>query len=529
MRKYISLTLLMVFSILFATAQTAYDALTLSQTELNGTARYMGMAGAFGALGGDASALKDNPAGLGVYRSSEVTATLNPTFTNTTSGWHGSNITENVNNFKLNNFAFVMAIPIWEERTTGLISSNFSFTYNQNRNFSRKMSAFGTATDKSLLDFVADFTNRSTAHFGTKELNFKSTDNYDPYTNERLPWLSVMGYQAFLLNPPTGTNTNWTSVLLKNETVVPKVYISESGSLNDFTFGWGGNFNNNFFLGFNLNVVDATYSLQSDITEDFSADNLNFHLTNYYTQSGSGINLKIGAIYLPTNHLRLGASFHSPTFYNVTEVVDFNILSNHPDLKGNKVYMPKKKYAHEYQITSPFQAHLSAAYLFGQKGLISAEYNFIHYPGMKFHHDGSTKNYEFENSTIEALYNSGHVLKVGAEYKLNQNVALRGGYAHYTTPFDNSYQQGKSLSLNTANTHTGYFNQFERNYISAGVGYRTNTWFFDFAYTLKLANDDYYPYQFLQQKADKTLSNVITPAGVVIDRHQLSLTVGLKM
>lgn len=42
---------------LMANAQAAFDALQLSQQDLNGTARSMSMAGAFGALGGDLSTL----------------------------------------------------------------------------------------------------------------------------------------------------------------------------------------------------------------------------------------------------------------------------------------------------------------------------------------------------------------------------------------------------------------------------------------------------------------------------------------
>ena len=53
-------------------AQSAIDAYQLSQSDLKGTARFVSMAGAFGALGGDISTLNQNPAGIGVYRSNEI-------------------------------------------------------------------------------------------------------------------------------------------------------------------------------------------------------------------------------------------------------------------------------------------------------------------------------------------------------------------------------------------------------------------------------------------------------------------------
>ena len=49
------------------------DLLELSQTQFNfGTARSMAMAGAFTSLGADLSSMSINPAGLGMYRHSDL-------------------------------------------------------------------------------------------------------------------------------------------------------------------------------------------------------------------------------------------------------------------------------------------------------------------------------------------------------------------------------------------------------------------------------------------------------------------------
>ena len=66
----------MMLASMAAVAQSSIDAYTLSQGELRGTARFMSMAGAFTALGGDISTLNQNPAGIGVYRGSDVGLTL---------------------------------------------------------------------------------------------------------------------------------------------------------------------------------------------------------------------------------------------------------------------------------------------------------------------------------------------------------------------------------------------------------------------------------------------------------------------
>ena len=71
---------------LFLNAQDAFDVLQMSQTELRGSSRFQSMAGAFGALGGDISTLTQNPAGIGVYRNSDIGITLSLDFNSTEAG-----------------------------------------------------------------------------------------------------------------------------------------------------------------------------------------------------------------------------------------------------------------------------------------------------------------------------------------------------------------------------------------------------------------------------------------------------------
>ena len=65
----------MALAVLVATsvsAQTVYDAANIISKDLNGTARFVGMGGAMGALGGDISTIGTNPAGIGIYRSNDA-------------------------------------------------------------------------------------------------------------------------------------------------------------------------------------------------------------------------------------------------------------------------------------------------------------------------------------------------------------------------------------------------------------------------------------------------------------------------
>ena len=75
MKKILLGTISLVFALPMM-AQDAYDAANIATKDLNGTARYVGMGGALDALGADISTIGTNPAGVGLFRHSEIRASL---------------------------------------------------------------------------------------------------------------------------------------------------------------------------------------------------------------------------------------------------------------------------------------------------------------------------------------------------------------------------------------------------------------------------------------------------------------------
>ena len=76
MKKKINIAALALIMVASASAQTIYDGAKFTQKDLNGTARFVGMGGAMGALGGDISTMGTNPAGIGIYRSNDIMGTF---------------------------------------------------------------------------------------------------------------------------------------------------------------------------------------------------------------------------------------------------------------------------------------------------------------------------------------------------------------------------------------------------------------------------------------------------------------------
>jgi hypothetical protein len=65
--KKLNLLFIGVLSMSYVSAQDISDAVRYSQDEVQGTARFRAMGGAFGALGGDLSAISINPAGAAIF------------------------------------------------------------------------------------------------------------------------------------------------------------------------------------------------------------------------------------------------------------------------------------------------------------------------------------------------------------------------------------------------------------------------------------------------------------------------------
>ena len=112
-----------------AFSQSQLDAFKYSQTELNGTARYLGMGGAFGALGGDISAMNTNPAGLAIYKSSEVVTTLSLSSASAKTDWLGSKVDNSRTKVSFDNIAYVGYFPTANDE--GIVSRNQGKRKNQ--------------------------------------------------------------------------------------------------------------------------------------------------------------------------------------------------------------------------------------------------------------------------------------------------------------------------------------------------------------------------------------------------------------
>lgn len=500
-------------------AQTEFDALKYLQPDITGTARYSSMAGAFGALGADASAIKDNPAGLGIYRSSEFSVTYNTLSQSTQSEWRSNSAKDGLFVGTLNQLAFVLSGTPTIAKNSLLKRSNWAFNYHRIKDFNRQVRINGgSGVAGSALDYIAYFT----ADIPGSELF--ETNTYNPYNNTSVPWLSVTAANAGLINEFVYDDTNetayWAPILDKNETVSPEYYLRESGHFDEYSLSWSGNLNNKLFIGATVNFYDLNYTVKSEYIESFSVVG-SMSLKNYLSSNASGVGVRLGAIYIPLDYLRLGASVKSPMVLTNKDIHYVDVYYNHGGSDFGTIFSPEGD--NIYKLQSPMVVNLSAALIQGKKGVIGIEYVNSSNKTAKFMDSANNSfNYRLENDSMGVVFNTQHTLKIGGEYKLNDNFSLRAGYAYISAPANK--RLSKEMNSNTLRTDIEYFVPGTTSYFTGGLGYRESVWAFDLAVVNKLYSEDFYAYN-----PSKVGSSYRMPAAKASTSNiSLLATVGLR-
>lgn len=515
-----------------AYAQGEMNAYTLSQTDLNGTARYLGMSGAFGALGGDISAMSTNPAGLGIYRSSEVVATVSLSSIKANTNWNGSQVDKNKTRFNFDNIAYVGYFPTGND--DGLVGWNLGISYNRVKDFNRSYRMNG-AQPFSVADYMADLT------FGTAERDLRLVENsYDPYFDSNISWLSILGYEAGFFNNAGGNkyqsafgeerDGQWEPYSPQNVDLI----VNEKGSIGQYNVSFATNFSDLFFFGATIAVTDIDYSMTTKYQEDFSVRDL-LWLDNGLSTDGTGYAFNIGAILRPVDFLRVGVAYNSPTWYKLTDYFHGSAQTVIND-NANRVQNTPDYQAGKYNLRTPDRWLFSIAGV-GKNFLISADYELTSYKRMRLSDlDGFDLG---PTADIKTDFGVSGTLKVGAEYKVTPQFSVRAGTLWRTSPMKQHLKNGTSIinpetggyypdAVIISGTIPNYTVDKGTNSYSFGLGYRfTPNFYADLACVYREYKEDAYAFP-STFNPDGTVVVPSEPASLKTKTTQVALTLGYK-
>ena len=448
MKKFI--VIIMILAPMFVWAQTEGDMLDFSTVYYQGTAKSAAMGNAMGAVGSDFSAIAINPAGLGLFRKAYFIYTPEFYAISTDSRYKESNGFDRAFKLQTNN----LGLSWTQEINDGALNSvSFALGINRLNNYAFNSFANGDNPNTSLIH--AYFSELSSNGI----TNDVALEDYSPNTIFPL-WDTYL----FSFDSHGSCNTP-----IPQGGINQQYGVTKRGAAKEFSFASGFNFNEKLFLGL---AVDIPYFDKSTITE-YEEKNLspgsfkNWSQTEHINNSGWGINAKIGAIVYPAKWLRIGAAFHTPSLYRVTE----SWYTETSSVVGNVSHLHESPTGtYSYTVTTPFRLNASAAFIFGNFGMISADYDFIDYRKMRA--SSYNYNYTYLNDYIRDIYNATSNIRIGTEWRW-QTLAFRAGYAIYGSPF----------GFNKTDLRTTSY--------SCGLGYTYHSFTIDAAYVLSHRTNSY--------------------------------------
>jgi hypothetical protein len=476
-------------------AQNIDDALRYSQVFYGGTARFMSMGGAFTALGGDISSLSQNPAGIGVFRLSELTITPQLFHIKTTGSFNGTSSTDYLYNFNLGQIGIVSNL-ISNNNEAGLITLNIGYSFNKTNNLNQSVIIQGISNTSSMADYWAALGNKGG---GTFYSNLQSSERlaWDTYVIDTIAGSGGKSYAT----PFSSYGNNLSSTYGQSEHRI----ITNEGYIGEHAFTIGGNYSNKIFFGATLGISTLRFSRHYEHLESanttYPSQFQDFTYIEHFEDKGTGYTLKLGAIFKPVDAVRIGLAFHSPTWYRIHEYY-FTDMTSH--VQGSNFDSSNDPSRFNYAIATPFRFLAGVGVQIKKIALLSADYEFVDYGSARFSSAGSGIDFTEENSAIKDRLQPTSNIRFGGELRLN-NLYLRTGYGFYGKPFKSS-EDNSILDYNT---------------ISFGAGIREQNISIDFAFTNYKYSEKYFLYP-VDAGIDPTLSNLKTA------KNMFTLTLGYK-
>jgi hypothetical protein len=436
-------TILFIIAVLFllnSKAQDITDGLRYSLDDLKGTARFTALSGAFGALGGDLSAMSINPAGSAIFLNNFSSATFSVSDVKNNAVYFNTNAGSSDTDINIDQAGVVLVFvnsnteSAWKKFSMGI-------NYNSSRNYDNELSVIGKGYTS-----IADFFVQQAQGIPLYQLELRSGETiselyrYLGETQGTAAQNAFLGYQGYLFDPviPGGANTQYVSNIAPGR-FNQNYYLVSKGFKGKYSFNIATQITDRFYIGLNFNTYSidyhqGTYLYETNYNPGSLVNKVGFE--NNLFVYGNGFSTQIGGILKLTESFRIGLTYDSPTWLNIYEETS-QVLESQRTVDGmkiNELINPKVVNVYEkYELRTPGQLLASAAYIFGKHGLISFDYSYRDYSTIKF---GPSWDPYFTglNQNIKEHLNASSSYRIGAEYRIKR-YRLRGGYLFEESPY----------------------------------------------------------------------------------------------
>lgn len=472
-------------------AQPNPDAsLLYSRSSISGTARTAGCGGAFSSVGADLGAMDLNPAGLGLFRSSDMSIT--PGFKIAADQSLYNNGTQSANH---PSFDFSQAGIVWNKKRRAPASGNFSL--------------YGLRSFSFAINFQTNSVFSRDQNFSALNTTHSLIDNYVTQANggNVLPDVGLFTPAGIISNSGNAYASNVRAPVNQNGSLLTR------GSNYNLSLGMGMDFGDKLFLGFSLVIPILNYSVNTVMYEGYAngTDTLthfqNYQLNSTVSESGVGVTGKIGMIYKPVPWARFGVCYSLPTWYFIGENYTGDLLYNF-DTVSNEITGSTNQPLN-YTLRTPMKGTAGASFYYKDHGFFSIDYDFQNLGSTNFNFTdpGYSAANPAYNTYMKTIYGYSHTVRIGIEGAIKK-LRLRAGYSYSNSPFKKGMNYSAVSSYNATVQNASF-----------GIGGRFTRFYIDLAYVFSFTKDALSP-------------NSLTPLDEINSTymtHTVLLTLGFKL
>lgn len=434
--KKLALLFIGLISMSTISAQNTTDALRYSEDEIQGTARFRALSGAFGALGGDMSAVSINPAGSAIFNSSHASISLsNNNKDNEVNYFNGFKSSSN-SGIDLNQAGASLVLKNTRQNSDWK-KIVFSFAYDRTSNYEDDWIAQGS-NNNSIDSYFLDIANFNEVPLEIIQLQpgeyieeaYAEIGTLYGYDFQQ----AFLGFHSYIIEPETDSDTSYYSNVEPGNFNQEYLY-SANGYNGKFSINFATQYQENLYLGLNLNSHFIDYERFTGFYESNSNNGslvTNISFDNLLKTIGSGFSFQLGGILKITPEFRAGLSYNSPTWYTIDEELIQGINSNIADPEIGYISDIVNLFP-EYKLQTPSKLTGSLAYVFGKNGLISFDYSKKDYSKTKFK-PTSDSYFSDQNTLMANNLTSASTYRFGGEYKYKK-ISFRGGYRMDESPY----------------------------------------------------------------------------------------------
>ena len=469
---------------LYSQAQDPVDALRFSRFTATGSARSLAIGGAMTGLGGDISAVNSNPAGIAMFKTSELVLSPGFNFLQNKSTYLDGRDKGRASEFNYGMTGFIIATP-----------PNRSGPW---RNFTYAVTASRTADFNNQMVFKGRNNRSSYSEKYLEELI--NAGEIDPNrAASEYPFGPSLAVNTYLVEPELdaqGNATGYFSMATPLTGLQQEQVVKTTGGISTVSFAGSGNLSDKLYLGASLNLETVKFTREQTFKESDASGNTKnnfnyFTVEDYLNTSGAGLNLKAGLIFKPVDYIRMGVSVHTPTFYdlsdryNTTITTDLEGYAGAGTLKQSTADLIGQFAEYAYQFYTPWKFAAGLSYVLReeedvtkQRGFLTADVEFLNYGNGRFADPDNPGNGYFDdlNNVVGQQFQNALNVRVGGELKFN-TIMTRAGFGYYGNPYTDTDINGSRMTL------------------SGGLGWRNKGKFIDLTYMHHIVKDGYYPYR----------------------------------